>query len=507
MIIANIGFWIVWACIALYFLRPGWARVAQISVVAGLLLWAAGILTGTHGWSSFFGQAFLGLILMGFTSAALLLARRQASLRAPIVIGAWALTVLAQWLFGLGLDHSPVATTAPSIEVDASGELLVELRPSTLADPSAWEAWVAARGCTTRPAFQPEDPGITELDDYYLLDVPETANWSAIMAALEATDLADWVEPNEMITVAPSPARTVPEPNRRLGVNDPGVSQQWALDALQMDQLYQLLERDGVQPRKQALIAVLDTGVDARHEDLAGNYRSTKKDYDTDPRGHGTHCAGIIGAVTNNGRGIASYARRNDFFRITSIQVLKAGGSGTQQSVIAGMLEAADRGADVLSMSLGGFSTQSRQRAYTQAVEYVTKKGGIVVAAAGNSNRNATSFAPVNATGVIGVSAIDQELNRAVFSNYVGDLAMGLAAPGVGIYSTMPNNNYQAQNGTSMAAPYVSGVIGLMRSLRPELTARQAYEILRRTGKATRDARNTGPLIQPYQAVRELVGQ
>jgi thermitase len=274
-----------------------------------------------------------------------------------------------------------------------------------------------------------------------------------------------------------------------------------------MDQLYHLLSENRVKPRKQALIAVLDTGIDAEHEDLAANYVSTKKDYDTDPRGHGTHCAGIIGAVTNNGRGIASYARTNDFFRITSIQVLAPRGSGTQQQVIAGMLEAADRGADVLSMSLGGFSTQSRQRAYTQAVEYVTKKGGIVVAAAGNSNRNATSFAPVNATGVIGVSAIDEELQRAVFSNRVGDLAMGLAAPGVGIYSTMPGNRYQAQNGTSMAAPYVSGVVGLLRSLQPDITAREAYELLRRTGKTTRDATNTGPLIQPYRAVSALLAE
>ncbi|MEZ4984300.1 MAG: S8 family serine peptidase [Saprospiraceae bacterium] len=102
---------------------------------------------------------------------------------------------------------------------------------------------------------------------------------------------------------------------------------------------------------------------------------------------------------------------------------------------------------------MGRFSTQASQRAYSQAVQYANDKGAIVVVSAGNSNRDAATYTPVNATGVIGVSAIDFEGQRADFSNRVGRIDMAVAAPGVGIFSTKPNNNYAAHNGTSMAAP------------------------------------------------------
>ena len=272
-----------------------------------------------------------------------------------------------------------------------------------------------------------------------------------------------------------------------------------------MDKLYQLLSEQGVQPKKRALVAILDTGVDANHEDIKDNFFSISKKYNDDPKGHGTHCAGIAGAVTNNGVGVASFARTNEFFRITSIKVLSGAGSGTQKQIIDGIIEAADRGADVISLSLGGFSNQSRQSAYSQAVKYATDRGAIVVAAAGNSNRDAATYTPVNANGIIGVSAIDPDLNRAVFSNRVGRIKMALAAPGVGIYSTKPNGNYAAHNGTSMACPQVSGVLGLMKSIQPSLTAKDAHQLLHRTGITTKETANTGRLIQPYRAVKELL--
>ncbi len=184
---------------------------------------------------------------------------------------------------------------------------------------------------------------------------------------------------------------------------------------------------------------------------------------------------------------------------------MKAGGSGSQQEIIQGILTAADKGADVLSLSLGGFSTQSRQRAYSQAVKYATDKGAIVVAAAGNSNRDAAGYTPVNAIGMIGVSAIDNELNRADFSNRVGKIGMAVAAPGVGIYSTKPNSTYDSHNGTSMATPFVSGLLGIMKSIHPELTNKEAYKILYNSGIETKDTGNTGRLIQPAGAVRLLV--
>jgi thermitase len=82
---------------------------------------------------------------------------------------------------------------------------------------------------------------------------------------------------------------------------------------------------------------------------------------------------------------------------------------------------------------------------------------------------------------------------------------MGLAAPGVAIYSTLPNNTYGALNGTSMATPYVSGLIGLLKSFNPDLTTKEVYRILRETGATTKDGEKTGPLIQPLKALERVI--
>jgi len=277
------------------------------------------------------------------------------------------------------------------------------------------------------------------------------------------------------------------------------------MDALNMDDYYRTLEQH--RPVKTAKIAILDTGVDGRHEDLKDNFYSIDGKYDNDPIGHGTHCAGIAAGVTNNGIGIASLAGsgKRNFVEVTSIKVLNASGMGTQKSIIAGILEATDEGADVISLSLGGPSNQSRQRAYSQAVKYALKNGAIVVAAAGNSARNAKNYSPANATGMITVAAIDQQLKKAVFSNTVQDLKYGIAAPGVGIFSTTPDNNYQVYSGTSMACPFVAGLVGTMRSLNPELTAAQAYSILHKTGVEGEEVKLTGRLVQPGAALRAAV--
>jgi thermitase len=169
------------------------------------------------------------------------------------------------------------------------------------------------------------------------------------------------------------------------------------------------------------------------------------------------------------------------------------------------MIMAVDQGADVLSLSLGGESTHRKQKAYEDAVKYASDHGAIVVVAAGNSNSNAKKASPANVEGVITVSAIDQDSRKATFSNTVEDIDMALAAPGVGIYSTLPGNKYGALNGTSMATPYVSGLIGLLKSFNPELSTREVYRILKETGLETKDGQKTGPLIQPLKALEKVV--
>ena len=393
-------------------------------------------------------------------------------------------------------------TTA--IELDASGELLVEIDPQ--ADLDDLSKVFDKYDLKAARAFTMGNKEVTELDDYLVVDIPEAqlGKIDRIKNALKGSGLVDWVEENEMITVAPMKGNVPPALGKKYGINDPGLASLWGFEAMEVDQLYTYLRKENIKPKKKALIAILDTGVDSKHEDIKGRYRSIRKKHDDDPKGHGTHCAGIAAAVSNNGVGVASFTLDNSFVEVTSIKVLSASGMGSQRQIVQGMIDAADNKADVISMSLGGRSSGTKQNAYKRAVDYARKAGAIVVAAAGNSNRNAKDYAPVNAPGVIGVSAIDENINRAVFSNYVTDIEMGVAAPGVNIYSTIPGSKYATYNGTSMATPYVAGLLGLMKSIKPDLSASEAYKILNSTGKNTKNNRETGKLIYPYAAVKAL---
>ncbi|MEZ4992114.1 MAG: S8 family serine peptidase [Saprospiraceae bacterium] len=445
---------------------------------------------------------FRDLIVLGFVG----MISRLFLKRFPLFLFGLILLVLGLRVYYNHFMENALVVT-PAVALDQDGELLMELAEG--ADLDQLDAVFQKYDVNAVRAFHPESPDRTDLDDYYVLDVlPAGTDLNALKTDLNQTGIVDWIEGNEVIKVEPEQeSRELPEINRKFGINDPGLEHLWAFDAMHMDELYDLLDQAKVKPRKTAVVAILDTGVDAKHEDLADNFTSTQSKYDNDPRGHGTHCAGIAGAVSNNNRGVASYSRNNGFVKLTSIKVLNSSGMGTQQSIINGIIEAADQGVDVISLSLGGYSNQAKQRAYEKAVKYANDAGCIVVAAAGNSNRNAKDFAPVNAKGVIGVSAIDENLSRAVFSNTVEDIKLGIAAPGVNIYSTMPDNTYKSLNGTSMATPYVSGLVGLLKSIKPELTTKQAHSLLESSGKTTKSGDETGRLIQPMQAVKLLLEQ
>ncbi len=392
----------------------------------------------------------------------------------------------------------------PAETLDSGGEFLMEIGPGNediLHD-------IAARfPCSVEKAFHPADPGETTLDDYYVINLQSDRrrNCKQFYKFYRHAHDVLWIEPNEVITVT-EPTATLPVRNStKHFLNDPGIGMQWGFEPMDVDQLHRTLSASGARPKKQALIAILDSGVDATHEDLQQNYLSTSEEYDSDPLGHGTHCAGIAGAVSNNAIGIASFSPGTGYVRLTSIRVINARGAGTQKAIIDGMIKAVDQGADVISLSLGGPSSQSKQKAYEDAVEYAGKHHCIVVVAAGNNASNARNISPANVKGVIAVSATDKDNKRATFSNTVNDLAMGIAAPGTDIYSTLPGNRYGPMSGTSMSTPYVAGLIGLMKSFRPEMTTKQAYLILKSTGKSTVDGSKTGPLIQPFAALEKVL--
>ncbi|MGX9706876.1 S8 family peptidase [Laceyella tengchongensis] len=237
--------------------------------------------------------------------------------------------------------------------------------------------------------------------------------------------------------------------------NDPYFSsRQYGPQKIQAPQAWDIAEGSG------AKIAIVDTGVQSNHPDLAGKVVGGWDfvDNDSTPQdgnGHGTHCAGIAAAVTNNSTGIAGTAPKAS---ILAVRVLDNSGSGTWTAVANGITYAADQGAKVISLSLGGTVGNSGLQ---QAVDYAWSKGSVVVAAAGNAGNTAPNY-PAYYSNAIAVASTDQNDNKSSFSTYGS--WVDVAAPGSSIYSTYPTSTYASLSGTSMATPHVAGVAGLLAS-------------------------------------------
>ncbi len=504
---------------------------ALVLAMLGLSLWFYfdGRKESTHWWKGLFSGSFLLYLLSLFSSGLgweqlwptlirdlFLLAIIPSVLK---TFGGSRKVFFAMLLLTLGLvawyesrqiqktltAQASAKENSSKISEEPDWEYLIDLRQGL--DQQALSHLAKAYKLQIRKAFHMQRPEWSALDEYYLLDLPEGSEDKGpeLEKALYQQGLVDWVEENEEIQIQPIEAR-LPKPRRKnYGLNDPKLEHLWSFELMQVDRLYNFIRLLPVKPQKKALIAILDTGIDGRHEDLQAQYQSTKSAYDKDLREHGTHCAGIAAAVSNNGIGIASLSPSTAYLQVTSIKVLNDYGRGPQSRIIQGILEAADAGADVISLSLGGRSSPSKQKAYAEAVNYARRAGAIVVVAAGNDNRNAHFYAPANVEGVITVAAVDSTGSKASFSNTVQALNYGIAAPGVAIYSTTPGNTYKSFSGTSMATPYVAGLLALMKSYRPDLTTQEAWQILHDTGKETPDGKYTGRLIQPAEALRRLL--
>lgn len=259
------------------------------------------------------------------------------------------------------------------------------------------------------------------------------------------------------------------------------------------------------------VVAIIDTGVDYTHNDLAENIWTnpgevagngvdddhngyiddvhginaiTRSGNPYDDNGHGTHVAGTIGAIGNNGRGVAGINWRTS---IMGLKFLSATGSGS----LAGAIEAINymvlmksRGVNVRvsnnSWGGGGYS-----QALLDAIGRANTAGIIFVAAAGNeaNDNDANPSYPANydVANVVSVAAVDRNRNMASFSNY-GAATVDIAAPGVQILSTYPGNGYQILSGTSMATPHVTGAIALLLANEPWLNIGQVTERLYLSG-------------------------
>jgi subtilisin family serine protease len=202
-----------------------------------------------------------------------------------------------------------------------------------------------------------------------------------------------------------------------------------------------------------------------------------------DGHGHGTHCAGVIGA-SHDKIGIRGVMGK---VQILSIKFLTDSGSGSLEGALKSIDYATARGVDVMSNSWGG---GGRSQALFEAIERAQKAGILFVAAAGNANNDndakATYPANYKLDNVVSVGAHDGKGKRASFSNY-GNSTVHVFAPGVNIFSTVSNNKYKKMSGTSMATPHVSGVAGLVLASEPNLTYLEVKQRLMDTSVKSSD--------------------
>ncbi len=447
----------------------------------------------------------LGLLAVSLLSLALLSSiastvRHISILKIPYL----AVSCFAMWNILLFMPKSTFPIL--SIQSDPTAEILVKVRHDQV---QSFEAFAqSVHTITVSPAFDPMYQAETELDDYFTVDIlgkPKGASPQEIdhiIELLRAQPEVLHVEVNEQIDI-PSLQRS--KIRRSDGSHylffDPLSKDQWALEQTNMNEVFKIIKSN--KPENKARLFILDTGVDSQHPDIKDIFVKTEQRNDKDVKGHGTHCAGIAGAMTGNHLGISSY-NAEGIFEVSSIKVLADFGGGTQQGIINGMIKAIDQGADVISMSLGGRSNDSRQKAYNEVIEYAERNNVIVIVAAGNSNQNAKFYSPANSKGVITVAAVDQNLQKASFSNTLEDIEMGISAPGVDILSTFPKSRYERFSGTSMATPYVAGLVTLMKCYKPDLTSQEAFQLLSDTGIRTQD-NQIKEVINPGSSLNELL--
>jgi thermitase len=357
---------------------------------------------------------------------------------------------------------------AKTIESSNSGDFLdAELGDSACMDKNSAELVVGIRencfsqmrnlitGCRSKLASTVSMGGEVEA---VVCDVPsETV--PGFVADARSEGLSRYIEPNVQFHINSFP-------------DDPYKSLQWALDEIQAYSAWNITTGN-----QHTLVAIVDTGVDYDHPDLAQNYVALGYDWvnnDTDPmddNGHGTHCAGIIAAGLDNGVGVAGVAQVRFFAEKGFDQY----GSGWSDDLANAICHAVNQGAKIISCSWG--SSESSELIHA-AMRYAYEHGVLVIASAGNDAWDLKSY-PAAYEEVVAVAATDGSDSPTGFTNY-GDW-IKLSAPGDYIFSTVPNSGYSYMSGTSMSAPYVAGVAALVWSQFPNMTRDQVLEQLFKT--------------------------
>ncbi len=278
--------------------------------------------------------------------------------------------------------------------------------------------------------------------DAGLLNILQKSPWNQVL---------EYAEPNYIYNVLEAP-------------NDPEYSKQWNLHNIHLETAWEQTKGDGV------TVAVIDTGMtnvpDLKETASVEGYDfvNSRKDA-TDDHGHGTHVAGIVAASTNNNYGVAGIAYKA---KLMPLKVLGADGSGTVANIAEAIRYAADKGADVINLSLGGTGDS---KFLSEAIDYAYQKNVVIVAAAGNSNQNSSSY-PARYPHVISVAALDSVGAKAPYSNF--GAGIDIAAPGGSETGKILEETidpvsgkpvFLALQGTSMASPHVAGVAALVKGV------------------------------------------
>lgn len=314
----------------------------------------------------------------------------------------------------------------------------------------------------TGRTLRPDSP----LNTVLLLELDSDVEEQAALQAYASLEEVEYAELNYLYYIFATP-------------NDAFFGSQYALYSASYQGIDAVRGWDIEQGNQGVLVAVIDTGVDDTHEDLAGKvvkgYDFVNEDFDPrDDHGHGTHVSGIIAATANNGRGIAGVCPGCS---ILAVKVITADGSGANSWIANGISNAVNLGANIINLSLGGLE---RSQTIQLAVEQAYQSGAIIVAASGNDGTGVPLY-PGAFPEVITVAATDKYGDHASFSNYGSHVE--LTAPGEAIYSTLPGNRYEAWNGTSMACPHVAGLAGLIWSRNPGLTNQQVRQVMAATSQ------------------------
>ena len=353
------------------------------------------------------------------------------------------------------LAACPAATrAAPSNPRVIADELIVKLRPGTamrsdgLAQGAdAWRIDALLQGTGT---WQSQSLGVGS--DTYLLHVGRGSDTERLATQLAADPAVVFAELNHS-------RRMFREPN------DPVLSQQWGLHNIQAFEAWDITTGTSVP------IAIVDTGVSPSHPDLSDKllpgFNAINGGTDTsDDEGHGTAMAGVAAADSDNGKGIAGVCWGCS---IMPVKALSGDGMGDDATIALGIRWATDHGARIINLSLGGPDDTQILR---DSVQYAHDRGVLLIASSGNGQAEGNRINYPAAYDL--VTAVSATGNTDVVTGFstTGDF-VDISAPGVGIWSTQwtpEGDTYAPENGTSPAAPYVSGVAGLVWSVRPDLS-------------------------------------